>query len=80
LRIASAASLTALPTALVLWLLPETTLPLWRMLAGALTYSMLYLPASVLCGCWQVEEKKRISELAGRLPAPLAGLLRKLLH
>jgi len=80
LRIASAVGLTALPTALVLRLLPDTILPLWRMLAGALAYSMLYLPASVLCGCWQAEEKKRISELAGRLPAPLAELLRRLLQ
>lgn len=79
-RIVAAAGLTALPTALTLWLLPDTALPLWRMLAGALIYSALYLPASVLCGCWRAEEKKRISDLAERLPAPLARLLQKLLR
>ena len=79
-RIAAAAGLTALPTALLLWLLPETMSPLWPMLAGALSYSMLYFPASLLCGCWQAEEITRIRELAGKLPAPLAALLRKLLH
>ena len=80
LRIACAAGLTAIPTALALWLLPDTTLPLWQMLVGALIYSTLYFPASLLCGCWETGEKNRIGELAARLPTPLARMLLKLLR
>lgn len=80
LRIAAAAILTALPTVLLLWLLPETIAPLWRMLAGAVTYSLLYLPASVLCDCWQAEEKSYISDIAEKLPQPLARIVRELLR
>lgn len=80
LRIAAAAILSALPTVLLLWLLPENTLPLWRMLAGALVYSALYPPVSLLCGCWQDEEKNYIGTIVGRLPKPLARLLKILLR
>jgi O-antigen/teichoic acid export membrane protein len=80
LRIAAAAILTALPTSLLLQLFPETTPPLWQMLAGALTYSALYLPASLLCGCWRGEEKLYIGDVSTRLPQPLAKIVKMLLR
>ncbi len=80
LRIAAAAILTGIPTALALRLLPAGTPPLWQMLTGALIYSALYLPASLLCRCWRAEEKIYIIGLCERLPAPLAKILARILR
>ena len=80
LRIAAAATLTAAPTLMALWLLPDGTSSLWRMLAGAVIYTAFYFPASILCGCWRAEERRYIGDVAARLPKPIGKVLSVLLR
>ncbi|MDF1821516.1 MAG: oligosaccharide flippase family protein [Alcanivoracaceae bacterium] len=53
--------------------------PLLSLLLGALCYTLLFIPTTLLCGCWTAGEIDQLHALAGRLPAPLRAPVRMLL-